>query len=100
MTERMLNGLGVTTCADLYEKRAILHLLFSQVSVQSFLYICLGIGSSEVCRYGTNASLYYCPTYCFLYIIVNMREKVLALKGIMSIQLCRCHIYIVSILLL
>ena len=51
MTERMLNALGVTTCGDLYKERAILHLLFSQVSMQSFLCICLGIGSVEVYRY-------------------------------------------------
>ena len=51
MTERLLNALGVTTCGDLYQERAILHLLFSQVSMQSFLCICLGIGSAKVYRY-------------------------------------------------
>ena len=51
MTERMLNALGVTTCGDLYKERALLRLLFSQVSMQSFLCICLGIGSVEVYRY-------------------------------------------------
>ena len=51
MTERMLNALGVTTCGDLYKERAMLHLLFSQISMQSFLCICLGIGSIEVYRY-------------------------------------------------
>ena len=51
MTERMLNALGVTTCGDLYKERAMLHLLFSQICMQSFLRICLGIGSVEVYRY-------------------------------------------------
>ena len=59
MTERMLNALGVTTCGDLYKERAIIHLLFSQVSVQSFLCICLGIGSVEVYRYITVMLLGY-----------------------------------------
>ena len=53
VTEKMLNALEVTTCRDLYEQRAVLHLLFSQTSSQSFLRICLGISSAEVHRYGT-----------------------------------------------
>ena len=52
MTERMLNALGVETCADLFKERALIYLLFSPVSVQSFLCICLGIGSAKVHRYG------------------------------------------------
>ena len=59
MTERMLNALGVTTCGDLYKERALLHLLFSQVSMQSFLCICLGIGSVEVYRYRSRMLLNY-----------------------------------------
>ena len=53
MTERMLNALGVETCADLFKERALIYLLFSPVSVQSFLCICLGIGSAKVHRYGS-----------------------------------------------
>ena len=52
MTERMLNALGVSTCADLYKERALIHLFFSRISVQTFLCVCLGIGSAEVHRYG------------------------------------------------
>lgn len=48
----MLNALRVETCADLFKERALICLLFSPVSVQSFLCICLGIGSAKVHRYG------------------------------------------------
>ncbi len=51
VTERLLNAFGVTTCQDLYDQRALLHLLFSQVSSQSFLRICMGISSAQVHRY-------------------------------------------------
>ena len=46
----MLNSLGVSTCRDLYEQRAILLLLFSRISSHFFLQICLGIGSSDTHR--------------------------------------------------
>ena len=48
MTERMLNALNITTCQDLYDERALLHLLFSQISSHHFLRVCLGLGSTEV----------------------------------------------------
>ena len=51
VTERMLNALEVTTCGDLYKKRALLLLLFSTVSFQHFLRVCLGIGSTDVDRW-------------------------------------------------
>ena len=85
MTERMLNALGVMTCADLYQKRAILHLLFSPVSMQSFLCICLGIGSAKVFRYVAALSIELDPCLNMLFlccISVNMREKASVQKGI------------------
>ncbi|XP_022095439.1 DNA polymerase kappa-like [Acanthaster planci] len=50
VTEKMLSALGVQTCTDLYQQRALLHLLFSQISSQHFLRISLGIGSTKVER--------------------------------------------------
>ena len=50
MTEKMLNALDITLCCHLYEKREILHLLFSQASSDFFLASCLGLGSIEVQR--------------------------------------------------
>ena len=52
VTERMLNALDVTTCGDLYKRRALLLLLFSAVSFQHFLRVCLGMGSTDVDRWG------------------------------------------------
>ena len=55
VTERMLNALEVTTCGDLYERRALLFLLFSSVSFQHFLRVCLGMGSTDVDRWGSHS---------------------------------------------
>lgn len=51
VTERMLNALKVTTCGDLYQQRAVLHLLFSQTSSTHFLRVCSGLGSIQVHRF-------------------------------------------------
>ena len=45
VTESLLNGLGVKTCADLYESRNELFLLFSKSSFQYFLRVSLGVGA-------------------------------------------------------
>ncbi|XP_013383132.1 DNA polymerase kappa [Lingula anatina] len=50
VSEKMLSALGVTTCADVYEKRGILYHLYSQVSFKYFMQICLGIGSTRIGR--------------------------------------------------
>eukprot|EP00095_Tigriopus_kingsejongensis_P007038 maker-scaffold1013_size70870-snap-gene-0.18 protein:Tk07038 transcript:maker-scaffold1013_size70870-snap-gene-0.18-mRNA-1 annotation:"dna polymerase kappa" len=47
VTEQMLNSIGVNTCRDLYERRALLKLLFSDISFQSFMRIALGLGSNH-----------------------------------------------------
>ena len=85
MTERMLNALEIMTCADLYQKRAILRILFTPVSVQSFLCICLGIGSAEVYRCGNYKFHLYIFYSNFLH-LVHLREKVSVLKGVYSLQ--------------
>ncbi|KRY92334.1 Coronin-like protein cor-1, partial [Trichinella pseudospiralis] len=43
VTEALLNGLGVSTCGELYQRRGILALAFSERSAISFLRISLGI---------------------------------------------------------
>lgn len=44
VTEQQLNALGVTTCGGLWEHRAILGLLFSEITFETFLKISLGLG--------------------------------------------------------
>lgn len=48
VSERTLNALGVQTCQDIYDQRAILYLLYSKSMFQFLLQSCLGIGSTEV----------------------------------------------------
>ena len=52
----MLNALDITLCCHLYEKRDILHLLFSESSSNFFLATALGLGSVKVQR---SVSIYY-----------------------------------------
>ncbi|CAG0914051.1 unnamed protein product [Notodromas monacha] len=46
VTEQMLNALGITTCAEMFEQRALLSLLFSEISALSFLRVSMGLGST------------------------------------------------------
>lgn len=48
VTEQMLKAVGVENCADLYEKRGRLKILFSEVSSTGFLRIALGIGATRL----------------------------------------------------
>lgn len=43
MSEAVLKGLGIETCGELFRKRAIIRLLFSDCSFQWFLRVSLGI---------------------------------------------------------
>ncbi|XP_007486611.2 DNA polymerase kappa [Monodelphis domestica] len=56
VTEKMLKALGIITCSDLYQKRALLSLLFSETSWHSFLHISLGLGSTQMERDGERKS--------------------------------------------
>ena len=51
VTEKMLNALDITLCRHLYEKRDVLHLLFSQTTSRFFLAVSLGIASTVVQRW-------------------------------------------------
>ncbi|XP_071994362.1 DNA polymerase kappa [Engystomops pustulosus] len=57
VTEKMLRALGITTCTDLYQQRALLSLLFSDTSWHNFLHISLGLGSTRIERDGERKSM-------------------------------------------
>ncbi|XP_040197188.1 DNA polymerase kappa isoform X2 [Rana temporaria] len=57
VTEKMLQALGVTTCTDLYQQRALLSLLFSELSWHNFLHISLGLGSTHIEKDGERKSM-------------------------------------------
>ncbi|XP_058512358.1 DNA polymerase kappa isoform X1 [Ochotona princeps] len=57
VTEKMLKALGVVTCAELYQQRALLSLLFSETSWHYFLHISLGLGSTHLARDGERKSM-------------------------------------------
>ncbi|XP_045053850.2 DNA polymerase kappa isoform X2 [Desmodus rotundus] len=50
VTEKMLKALGIITCTELYEQRALLSLLFSETSWRYFLQISMGLGSTHLPR--------------------------------------------------
>ncbi|KAH0628017.1 hypothetical protein JD844_008666 [Phrynosoma platyrhinos] len=57
VTEKMLRALGIVTCADLYQQRALISLLFSETSWRNFLEISLGLGSTHLERDGERKSM-------------------------------------------
>ncbi|KAM4708222.1 DNA polymerase kappa [Discoglossus pictus] len=57
VTEKMLKALGITTCTDLYQQRALLSLLFSEISWHNFLNISLANGSTHVEKDGERKSI-------------------------------------------
>ncbi|XP_062941194.1 DNA polymerase kappa isoform X1 [Cynocephalus volans] len=57
VTEKMLRALGITTCTELYQQRALLSLLFSETSWHYFLHISLGLGSTHLERDGERKSM-------------------------------------------
>ncbi|KAM4053567.1 DNA polymerase kappa isoform 2-T2 [Anomaloglossus baeobatrachus] len=57
VTEKMLRALGITTCTDLHQQRALLSLLFSDISWHNFLHISLGLGSTRIERDGERKSM-------------------------------------------
>ncbi|NWV31177.1 POLK polymerase, partial [Grantiella picta] len=57
VTEKMLKALGIVTCSELYQQRALLSLLFSEVSWRNFLDISLGLGSTHLGKDGERKSM-------------------------------------------
>ncbi|XP_076443750.1 uncharacterized protein LOC143282122 [Babylonia areolata] len=50
VSEQLLGALGISTCHDLFEKRALLYHLYSPVSFSYFMRVACGIGSTQVDR--------------------------------------------------
>ena len=48
VTEQLLGAIGISTCGDLWEKRDLLYLLFSENSWEYFIRVALGIGCTDV----------------------------------------------------
>ncbi|KFZ64419.1 DNA polymerase kappa, partial [Podiceps cristatus] len=57
VTEKMLKALGIVTCSELYQQRALLSLLFSESSWRNFLDISLGLGSTHLEKDGERKSM-------------------------------------------
>ncbi|XP_074851539.1 DNA polymerase kappa [Carettochelys insculpta] len=57
VTEKMLKALGILTCTELYQQRALLSLLFSETSWHNFLEVSLGLGSTDLEKYGERKSM-------------------------------------------
>ncbi|KAM8773930.1 DNA polymerase kappa isoform 1-T1 [Rhynchonycteris naso] len=57
VTEKMLKALGIITCTELYQKMALLSLLFSETSWHYFLHISMGLGSTHLTRDGERKSM-------------------------------------------
>ncbi|XP_009982177.1 PREDICTED: DNA polymerase kappa, partial [Tauraco erythrolophus] len=57
VTEKMLRALGIVTCSELYQQRALLSLLFSEASWRNFLDISLGLGSTRLEKDGERKSM-------------------------------------------
>ncbi|KAM7148982.1 DNA polymerase kappa isoform 3-T3 [Molossus nigricans] len=57
VTEKMLKALGIITCTELYQQRALLSLLFSETSWHYFLRISMGLGSTHLTRDGDRKSM-------------------------------------------
>ncbi|NWX13925.1 POLK polymerase, partial [Aegotheles bennettii] len=58
VTEKMLKALGIVTCSELYQQRALLSLLFSESSWRNFLDISLGLGSTHLEKIYTEKKYY------------------------------------------
>ncbi|NWV65452.1 POLK polymerase, partial [Malurus elegans] len=57
VTEKMLKALGIVSCSELYQQRALLSLLFSEISWRNFLDISLGLGSTHLEKDGERKSM-------------------------------------------
>ncbi|XP_066091016.1 DNA polymerase kappa isoform X2 [Saccopteryx bilineata] len=57
VTEKMLKALGIITCTELYQKMALLSLLFSETSWHYFLHVSMGLGSTHLTRDGERKSM-------------------------------------------
>ncbi|XP_037536999.1 DNA polymerase kappa [Nematolebias whitei] len=57
VSEKMLNSLGITTCAHLGQQMSLLSLLFSETAWHHFMQIALGLGSTFIPRHEERKSM-------------------------------------------
>ena len=48
VSEQLLNAIGVFTCKDIFEKRAEIKLLFSEISFEFYMKVSQGLGASSI----------------------------------------------------
>ena len=48
VSEQLLNGVGVNTCGDLYQKRAEIKLLFSNLNFEFYMEASQGLGETSL----------------------------------------------------
>ena len=48
VSEQLLNGIGVNTCGDLYQKRAEIKLLFSNLNFEFYMEASQGLGETTL----------------------------------------------------
>ena len=51
VTDQLLGSLDVSTCRDVWDKRELLYLLFTECSYEYFLRVAMGIGGGGVSRF-------------------------------------------------
>ncbi|XP_001105220.3 DNA polymerase kappa isoform X1 [Macaca mulatta] len=85
VTEKMLKALGIITCTELYQQRALLSLLFSETSWHYFLHISLGLGSTYLTRDGERKSMSVERTFSE----INKAEEQYSLCEELCIELAR-----------
>lgn len=57
VSEKMLNALGISTCAHLGQQMALLSLLFSETAWTHFMQVSLGLGSTYIPRHEERKSM-------------------------------------------
>ncbi len=64
VSEKMLNALGISSCAHLGQQMALLSLLFSETAWHHFMQVSLGLGSTYIPRYFTVCLIMLNKTDC------------------------------------
>ncbi|XP_071507148.1 DNA polymerase kappa-like [Diadema antillarum] len=92
VTERMVSALGIQTCTDLYQQRALLHLLFSSISSHHFLRVSLGLGASHIENDGERKSISTERTFREISVPSDLYNKCWELCEALDRDLKRKHI--------
>ncbi|GAB1605093.1 hypothetical protein Ahia01_000791100 [Argonauta hians] len=87
VTEKMLQAIDVVTCSQLYQQRALLHLLYSDTSFNHFMAVALGIGSTHVESDGEKKSVSTEQTFFEINEPAQLYEKCEELSKILASDL-------------